>query len=417
MRRTMRDMNTSDHKLRIHEPLPIVQLRVAMVTETYLPEVNGVAITIGRMVHGLRQRRHHIHLIRPRQHKQDVARQEDGYEETLVAGMPIPGYPELKSGLPAKGRLLRLWQKQRPDVVHIATEGPLGWSACSAARQLGIPVSTDFHTNFHSYSRHYGIGLLQKPIAAYLRHFHNKADCTMVPTAMLQQELAQQGYQDVLVVSRGVDADLFHPAKRNVELRAQWGATDDTPVVMLVSRIAAEKNLAVVFQAFEQMRTASPGALLVIVGDGPERAELQKQNPGVIFAGMRTGEELAAHYASADVFLYPSLTETYGNVTVEAMASGLATLAYDYAAARQHICHEVNGLLAPYDDTAAFIAQARGLICDAQRIQRLRLEARRTVEALTWEHIMGQLEAVLVNLVVYAQGAKHVQTELSPATD
>ena len=412
----MRRMNKPDYSLNIPEPSTAAQLQIAMVTETYPPEVNGVAITIGRMVHGLRQRQHHIHVIRPRQHKQDVALKEDGYAETLVGGMPIPGYPELKSGFPAKGTLLRLWRAQRPDVVHIVTEGPLGWSAMAAARKLQIPVSTDFHTNFHSYSSHYGIGLLKKPIAAYLRHFHNKTDCTMVPTNSLKEELEKDGYKDVLVVSRGVDAELFNPSKRNAELRTQWGAAENTPVVMLVSRLAPEKNLSVVIQAFDSMREANPDALLVMVGDGPARAELEKQHPHVIFAGMRTGEDLAAHFASGDIFLYPSLTETYGNVTVEAMASGLATLAYDYAAAQQHIRHDQNGLLAPFDNTAEFIAQARALVTDAERIQRLRTEARHTVEQLTWEHILGQLEEVLINLA-RKQEAEHVQTELSPATD
>ena len=412
----MRRMNKPDCSLNISEPLSATRLRVAMVTETYPPEVNGVAITIGRMVHGLRQRQHNIHVIRPRQHKQDVALNEDDYAETLVGGMPIPGYPELKSGLPAKSTLLRLWREQRPDIVHIVTEGPLGWSAMAAARKLQIPVSTDFHTNFHSYSSHYGIGLLKKPIAAYLKHFHNKTDCTLVPTLSLKEELERDGYKDVLVVSRGVDAALFNPSKRNAGLRSQWGAADDTPVVMLVSRIAPEKNLSVVIQAFDAMREANPDALLVMVGDGPARAELEKQHPHVIFAGMRTGEDLAAHFASGDIFIYPSLTETYGNVTVEAMASGLATLAYDYAAARQHIRHDENGLLVPFDNTGAFVAQAKALATDAERIRRLRIEARRTVEQLTWEHILGQLEEVLINLA-YKQEAEHVQTELSPATD
>src|SRR5690242_3708074 len=109
-------------------------LRIALITETYLPEVNGVAITIGRMVEGLNRRGHRIHLIRPRQHKDDAPQRAHLFEETLVAGMPIPGYPGLKTGLPAKAKLVRLWQEQRPDIVHVATEGPLGWSACSAAR-------------------------------------------------------------------------------------------------------------------------------------------------------------------------------------------------------------------------------------------------------------------------------------------
>jgi glycosyltransferase involved in cell wall biosynthesis len=301
-------------------------------------------------------------------------------------------------------------------VVHIATEGPLGWSALSAAHRLGIPVSTDFHTNFHNYTQHYGIGLLKKPIAAYLRHFHNKAACTLVPTVSLQQQLEFDGYKNVRVVSRGVDAELFHPAKRSTELRASWHADEYTPVVMLVSRIAPEKNLHVVIQAFEQMRKVNPLARLVMVGDGPARAELEKQHPQVIFAGMQTGEPLAQHYASGDIFLYPSLTETYGNVTVEAMASGLATLAYDYAAAQQHIRHDVNGLLAPFADTDAFVTQAKGLISDMDRVQRIRLAARETVESLTWEHIMGQMEAVLYD-TVRAQGVNNGQPELSTATD
>lgn len=407
----MRGMNTP------HETLHVAPaLSIALVTETYLPEVNGVAITIGRMVDGLLKRGHLIHMIRPRQGKQDAARNEGAYSETLVAGMPIPGYPQLKSGLPAKSLLLKLWRAQRPDVVHIATEGPLGWSALSAARKLDIPVSTDFHTNFHNYTQHYGIGLLKKPIAAYLRHFHNKAACTLVPTASLQQQLEHEGYQNVLVVSRGVDAELFHPAKRDAALRASWNATEDTPVVMLVSRLAPEKNLQVVIQAFEQMRKLNPLLRLVMVGDGPARAELEKQYPHVIFAGMQTGEALARHYASGDIFLYPSLTETYGNVTVEAMASGLATLAFDYAAAQQHIKHDVNGLLASFADSDAFIAEARTLANDLPRVRRLGQAARDTVELLTWEHIMGQMEAVLVD-TVRLQGVEHGQPQLSAAAD
>ncbi len=391
-------------------------LRIALVTETYLPEVNGVAITIGRMVEGLCRRGHDVHLIRPCQHEQDTAENEQSYRETRVYGMAIPGYSGLKLGLPAKSRLVRLWQKQRPDIVHIVTEGPLGWSALAAARKLNLPVSSDFHTNFHSYARHYGIGLLQWPIAAYLRYFHNKAACTLVPTAELQQQLEQQGYRNVRVVSRGVDTELFHPARRSDSLRASWGADEFTPVVMLVSRIAAEKNLAVAIHAFEKMRNINPLARMVLVGDGPARAALQKQHPDVIFAGLQTGEALAEHYASGDIFLYPSLTETYGNVTIEAMASGLATLAYDYAAARQHITDNINGVLVPFGDTQAFIAQAVSLIADMDRVQRLRDAARHTVQSLSWDYIVAQMELVLVNTVC-TRGVKNDQPEFAVATD
>lgn len=375
-----------------------VALKIALVTETYPPEVNGVAITLGRMVLGVCQRGHEIQLIRPRQHKLDAAVNQQNYRETLVAGMPIPGYSGLKSGLPAKGFLLRLWQSQRPDVVHIVTEGPLGWSALSAARDLEIPVIADFRTNFHSYTQHYGIGLLNRPIAAYLRHFHNKATCTLVPTAELQVQLEQQGYRNVRVVSRGVDTKLFNPARRSSALRASWGADSSAPVVILVSRIAAEKNLLVAIKAFEQMRSVNPQAKMVLVGDGPARAKLQKQHPDILFAGMQTGVALAEHYASGDIFIYPSLTETYGNVTIEAMASGLATIAYDYAAARQHITHESNGLLAPLGDTQAFIRQAAMLIADTPRVQRLRDAACASVQNLSWDHITEKIETVLFEI-------------------
>ncbi|MGB7650395.1 MAG: glycosyltransferase family 1 protein [Gallionella sp.] len=393
-------------------PIPknSAQLNIALVTETYLPEVNGVAITVARMVEGLLQRGHRIHLLRPRQHAQDVAAQHDDYQESLFNGMAIPGYATLNIGLPAKARLVKLWTTQRPDIVHIATEGPLGWSALAAARKLKLPVSSDFHTNFQNYTGHYGMAWLRKPMAAYLRYFHNKAACTLVPTRALHHELTQDGYQNVRVVVRGVDTALFNPAKRDAALRSAWGADENTPVVMLVSRLAAEKNLPVVFEAFANMQPVDTRAKLVIVGDGPARAELQALHPDVIFAGMQTGEALAQHYASGDIFLYPSLTETYGNVTVEAMASGLATLAYDYAAAHQHIRHEVNGLLAPYADTATFIKQATGLIANPARVQRMRVAARDTVAALTWQHIMGDMEAVLFD-TVRTQGEKHVSSQ------
>lgn len=383
------------------------QLHIALVTETYLPEVNGVAITIARMVEGLLERGHRIHLLRPRQHAHDVATQHEAYYESLFNGMAIPGYATLNIGLSAKARLIKLWTAQRPDIVHIATEGPLGWSALAAARKLKLPVSSDFHTNFQNYTAHYGIAWLRKPLVAYLRHFHNKAACTLVPTRALHHELTQDGYQNVRVVARGVDTALFNPAKRDAALRSAWGAAADTPVVLLVSRIAAEKNLPVVFAAFAKMQQIETCAKLVIVGDGPARAELQALHPEVIFAGMQTGEALAKHYASGDIFLYPSLTETYGNVTVEAMASGLATLAYDYAAAHQHIRHNVNGLLAPYADTASFIAQAQGLMSDVARINSLGRAARDSMAALTWQHIMADMEAVLLD-TVRKQGEKHV---------
>jgi glycosyltransferase involved in cell wall biosynthesis len=367
---------------------------VSVVTETYPPEINGVAMTLERMVDGLHGLGHGIQVVRPRQGINDRP-ESNGVEHALVRGMPIPRYESLKLGLPSGRILARLWTERRPDIVHIATEGPLGWSALAVARRLGIPVSTDFHTNFHAYSHHYGLGLLAKPVGAYLRYFHNRAGCTLVPTEGMRHELAGQGFQGLRVVARGVDTTLFHPRRRSYALRAQWGAQPDDPVAIYVGRLAPEKNLPLVISAFEAMRTIEPRVKLVVVGGGPARGELEARNRGYVFAGMRRGEDLATHYASGDLFLFPSVTETYGNVTVEAMASGLAVLAYDYAATREHIRHNENGLAAPFDDAEAFVRLAKGLVRDPGRAKTFGRQARETSERIDWERVVSDLEGAL----------------------
>ena len=374
-------------------------LRIALVTETYPPEINGVAMTLGRQVADLQQRGHQIQLVRPRQNAQDSAASSASLEEVLKPGVAIPRYAGLKMGLPAKSALTRLWSLKRPDLVHIATEGPLGWSALAAANKLRIPVSTDFHTNFHSYSQHYGIGWLRRPILAYLRKFHNKSCVTLVPTEGIRRELQVHGYGNLEVVARGVDTELFSPAHRDADLRASWGVDETTQVVLYVGRLAPEKNLKLVFAAFAAMHKCNPHTRLVLVGDGPDRATLQAAYPQAVFCGMRSGVDLSRHYASADVFLFPSLTETFGNVTIEAMASGLAVVAYDYAAAEELIDHNQNGVLAAYDDEDAFIAQSVRLAADPALAQRMALAARHTAQQMKWDNIHDRFEQVLYAIV------------------
>jgi glycosyltransferase involved in cell wall biosynthesis len=369
-------------------------LRVAVVTETYPPEINGVAATIARAVDGLHARGHELQLVRPRQEKADLAAQDERFAEVLMRGLPIPRYPQLKMGVPSKRALLRLWTVRRPDVVHLVTEGPLGWSALQAAGQLKLPVVSDFRTNFHAYSRHYGVAWLRNPIMAYLRKFHNRTLCTMVPTDGLRGELMSSGFKGLRVVSRGVDTRLFDPSRRSEALRQQWGASPRDMVVMCVGRLAAEKNLDVLLQACEGMRTIDPRMRLVLVGDGPERSALQQRCPSAVFAGLRRGEDLAAHYASADLFLFPSVTETFGNVLPEAMASGLAVVGFDYAAAHQVVRHGDNGLVVPYGDNAAFCSAARLLAGQTERVRSMGVQARATACQLDWGRIVEQIESV-----------------------
>jgi len=384
-------------------------LEIALVTETYPPEVNGVAMTIGRIVAGLLERGHRIDVVRPRQHPSEQPCRTAQLEEMLVRGMVIPCYDSLKLGFPSTAALRSRWTQRRPDVVHVTTEGPLGWSALRAARALGLPVAADFHTNFHSYCEHYGAGWLRQPVIGYLRRFHGRVHCTMVPTQGLRTELERLRFRDLTVVARGVDTALFHPARRSQDLRALWGAAPADPVVLYVGRLAPEKNLPLALEAYEAMRTVQPRVRLVIVGDGPDRASLQQRARSAVFAGLRNGTDLATHYASADVFLFPSVTETYGNVTVEAMASGLAVVAYDYAAAAEHIRHERNGIAVPYGDRAAFVQLAAGLTIDRSRFVRLGRNARVSTERLDWTRIVAEFERTLLALV-----AKEDEDELAP---
>jgi glycosyltransferase involved in cell wall biosynthesis len=374
-------------------------LRVAVVTETWPPEVNGVAATSARVVAELRDRGHELQVIRPRQNHEDGAAEEPGYAEVLMRGLPIPRYPQLKMGLPSRRTLLRLWGLQRPDVVHIVTEGPLGWSALQAAQALRLPVVSDFRTNFHAYSRHYGVAWLQRPIVGYLRKFHNRTACTMVPTDTLRSELQAEGFMNLRVVARGVDTNLFDPARRSEALRRSWGVAPDQMVAMHVGRIAPEKNLETLIAAHAAMRQRDPRVKLVFVGDGPARAAMQQRCPDAHFAGLQRGEALAAHYASADVFLFPSLTETYGNVLPEALASGLAVVAFDCAAAGQLVSHGHNGLLVKPGEGAEFCSTAARLAGHLAEARLLGAEGRHTALKLDWGRIAREVESEYLSAI------------------
>jgi len=369
-------------------------LRIAMVTESYPPEVNGVANSVARLVTGLRGREHSVQLVRPRPTEPDTAPGAKQPDDVLTRGMAIPMYGHLRMGLPCKAELVKLWTLRRPDLVHIATEGPLGWSALHAARKLRLPVCSDFRTNFHAYSQYYRMGWLHQPIVGYLRKFHNHCDCTMVPTEALRIQLDRSGFHPLTVVARGVDTGHFSPDKRSTALRQHWGLADDDVAVLHIGRLAAEKNLPVLVQAFHHLQAQQPTARLVIVGDGPARAELLAQVPQAIFAGFRSGDDLAAHYASSDLFLFPSLTETYGNVTPEAMASGLGIVAFDDAAAGELIRHRHSGMLAQKADAAAFVQLASFMAANHAARRAMGREARLRAQGLSWDAIVRRVEDI-----------------------
>ena len=367
-------------------------LHITLITETFPPEINGVANTLGRLCDGLRARGHQVELVRPRQGS-DQSRTSDN-ELLLCRGWPLPGYPGLQWGQSSMHKLLRRWTRQRPDVLYIATEGPLGLSALRAARRLGISVVSGFHTNFQQYSNQYGLSLLSRVVTHYLRWFHNRSTLTLVPSASQRLELERRHFERLGMLSRGVDSQLFHPAKRNNALRENWGLGNDDIAVLHVGRLAQEKNLGVLKRCFDSLRSTYPQRRLklIIVGDGPQRPLLERELPDAVFCGTQRGEELARHYASGDLFLFPSLTETFGNVVLEAMASGLGVVAYDQAAATQHIRHGYNGVLAMPGDEEAFCDAANWLLEERENLRRARLNARQHASRQGWPAIIEQFE-------------------------
>lgn len=367
-------------------------MRLLLITDTYPPEINGVARTLSTLARGLTARGHAVEVVTTRAAEPDEP--EGTPARHLVPSLPLPGYPGLRVGLATRGRLRRLFERFRPDVLYVATETPLGLAAIRAASKAGIPVVSGFHTNFQTYLGDYappGVAALARPLLCAL---HNRTARTLTPSADTAAMLRTWGIRDVGVLGRGVDTTLFDPARRCTELRRSWGAGDATPVALYVGRVAAEKNLDLLVRAFDAFRTIHPQAPCVVVGDGPRRQALQAAHPDFVFAGNQTGEELARHYASADVFLFPSVTETFGNVVLEALAAGLLPVAYDYAGPRQLIRHDTNGWLAPLGDETGFLnctTTAASGWNDAGR----RARARSVALEHGWPQVIEQFEAEL----------------------
>ena len=374
-------------------------MRIAYVTETYPPELNGVSLTVERTVRFLRAQGHLVELIRPRQPGEAHL---DADDELRTAGCAIPVYRELRFGLARAATLARRFARTRPEVVHLATPGPLAWAALAAARSLGIATTSDFRTNFHQYSRYYRIAFLGRPVLGLLRRFHNLTQRTFVPTRGGAAELRAAGFHNLAIVGRGVDSEGFSPALRDDALRARWNA-GAAPVLLMVGRVAAEKNVELGLRAFERARAVRPGTRMIVVGDGPARAALEKSHPDVQFVGVRRGAELAAHYASADVFLFPSLSDTFGNVVMEALASGLPVVAFDTAAPAEHVVDAVSGRLVAPGDENAYIAAVADTVAAGTDLAPMRDAAVIAARRAGWPEILARFESRLIDTVHASQ--------------
>src|SRR5262249_14642957 len=266
-------------------------LRLVLVTETFPPEVNGVARTLGRWVEAFRARGHDVRVVHPRRHREPAS-------PYRVPGVALPFYPQVRFGVAAPLRLREMLGGLRPDLVHIATEGPLGLSALLACGWLGLPVASSFHTNFDHYAAHYGFLGVEWLAFCYLRWFHNRTLVTLVPSQATRRRLLADGVQRVEIWSRGVDARVFHPTHRDEELRRGLGLGPGDVLLVYVGRLAPEKNLATLLQAFARLRAQAPAnwrerMRLALVGAGPLTTAIEMAGqPGVVLAGMQHGLSL-----------------------------------------------------------------------------------------------------------------------------
>ncbi|MDZ7852822.1 MAG: glycosyltransferase family 1 protein [Halomonas sp.] len=370
-------------------------MRICLVSETWSPDINGVAHTLGQLSAEPRQRGVALQLIRPRPADAATPRAEGMEAELRVPGLGLPGYRQVRIGLPATAAIQRLWRQQRPTAVYLATQGPLSWSALNAAKRLSIPVVSGWHTNFDHYCRDYGLPWLAPLVLRRLRHFHNRTAATLVPTRDQARALAGCGFVNLRIMARGIDGERFSPAHRDPVLRAAWGSDAHRPVALHVGRLAAEKNLNLLRDTFTAMLAARPDITLVVVGDGPGRAALERALPDAHIAGFVDREELVRHYASADLFVFPSISETWGNVVLEAMASGLAVVAFRHAAGAELIDDDLNGVSLPVGDEAEFQEAAATLCQQPARYARLGRAARERALTYHWSAIADTFLATL----------------------
>ena len=376
------------------------RLRIAIVTETWPPEINGVALSMMQLCQGLQRLGHKILLVRPIQ--KTICTEFNPEQECLVMSQPIPKYPSVQFGWPQYLKVSKAFEQFAPDVVHIVTEGPLGLIALQAAKSKKIAVSSGFHSAFQDFSRFFDLAFLVKPIQRYLTWFHNSTDVTCVPSQYTEQALRGFGVTcPLVVVGRGVDTAKFSPKHRSQRLRQQWGVDIDTRVMLYVGRLSPEKEVDVLIKSFHALQ-AQQGVNIkfVIVGDGPDRVRLSKMTTSkdVIFMGSLGGHELATAYASADVFTFASQADTFGNVVLEAIASGLPVIAYDYVCAHQHVKHNITGWLSPLGHTAELIQS----ICHLPALPQLRqmgLLASESVQHSSWQFPVQQLEQALYQVV------------------
>jgi glycosyltransferase involved in cell wall biosynthesis len=365
-------------------------MRVTIVTETYFPQVNGVSRTLGELVRHLDGHGDTVQLIHPNYgHKHEIDPRAH-----VVHSFVLPFYKELHLPLPPFGAAHRAIASFRPDVIHIASEATLGLSVLSYAMRRRLNVVSSFHTNFDQYTGHYKVGWARWLIWRYLRWFHNSTRETYVPSEATVGELERLGFERLVLWKRGVDSTLFRPDRPGrLEIRRELGWSPEDTVISYVSRIAAEKNVDYLADALAIVASRRPEVRVLLVGDGPMRTALERRIGSFArFVGYRQGEDLADHYAASDIFAFASLTETFGNVVLEAMASGLPVVALRAGGVGGTVQSGTTGILVGPTEPPERMADALlSLIDRTDERRRMAEAARRYALSQSWDTIMGGL--------------------------
>jgi phosphatidylinositol alpha 1,6-mannosyltransferase len=366
-------------------------LRIALFSGNYNYVKDGVALTLDRLVRYLERAGIPVLIFSP---VGEMPAFESAGEVVPVPSVAIPSRSEycLSLGLPRRVRQ-RLAAFQ-PTLFHLTAPDLLGYRALQLAHAWNLPVVASYHTRFDTYLRFYGLGLLEWPLRRYLRHFYGRCHQVYPPSESMADLLRAEGIAgNVRIWSRGVDADRFAPAKRSPAWRRSLGVADGEVVVAFVGRLVKEKNTALLVRIFAAMAARGIPFRAMIVGDGPEGAALNAAVPDAIFTGFLHDEDLARAYASADVFLFPSESETFGNVTLEAMASGLPAVCAAASGSRSLVVEGTTGYLAPPGNTAAFVDRLGMLVADVALRARLGSAARERALEFDWNGILLQLHA------------------------
>ena len=364
-------------------------LRVALFSGNYNYVMDGPVRALNTLVAYLERTGHEVLVFAP-----TTKTPAFSHNGTLISvpSIALPGKrSEYRLGLGLRGKVRRRLEAFKPDLIHIAAPDITAYGALNYARDHGVPAVASFHTRFDTYPRYYNMGWLEKHLTNYMRHFYSRCEHVYAPSQSMIDELVADGIgRDVRIWTRGVDSALFNPNRRDMGWRAGLGFAETDVVVAFVGRVVLEKGIDIFTDAFLRARETNPALRALVVGEGPERAAFEAKLPGGVFIGYQQGEGLARAYASAEIFFNPSITETFGNVTLEAMASGLPSICAAAAGSRSLVEDGVTGFLAA-PNAAGFAEQLAILGADGERRRRFGAAARARSADFSWDAVLTEL--------------------------